>query len=203
MKPRRWFLPESPDLLGMLRRQTVVTCEGVDALVAWASGDAAAGERVRECEHRADDEKRALWRALREAFTTPLDAEDLYELSAGLDEVLNGAKDLVRETEVMGIPPDRPTAEMTALLAEGVRYLGEAFDRLGDQAGDATEPADAAVKAQRRVERVYRTAMSRLLEIEDLREVMARREVYRRSARIGDQVHAVADRVWYAVVKEA
>ena len=39
--------------------------------------------------------------------------------------------------------------------------------------------------------------------LDDLREVMSRREMYRRLSRIGDLVHIVAERVWYAVVKEA
>ena len=44
--------------------------------------------------------------------------------------------------------------------------------------------------------------MSALLQVDDLREVMGRREAYRRLSRIGDLVHTVAERVWYAVVKE-
>ena len=63
--------------------------------------------------------------------------------------------------------------------------------------------ADAAIKSQRRVEHAYRPAMSALLQVADLREVIGRREVYRRLSRIGDLVHTVAERVWYAVVKEA
>jgi hypothetical protein len=31
-----WFLPQTPDVLGMLRAQAAVTIEGVDALVGWA-----------------------------------------------------------------------------------------------------------------------------------------------------------------------
>ena len=45
-------------------------------------------------------------------------------------------------------------------------------------------------------------AMSALIEIEDLREVAARRELYRRLARTGDEVVEVAERVWYSVLKE-
>jgi hypothetical protein len=63
--------------------------------------------------------------------------------------------------------------------------------------------ADAAIKCQRRVEHSYRSAMSTLLHDVDLREVMGRREAYRRLSRIGDLVHTVAERVWYAVVKES
>ncbi len=44
--------------------------------------------------------------------------------------------------------------------------------------------------------------MSALLEVDDLREVTARRELYRRLARTGDELVRVAERVWYSVLKE-
>jgi len=202
MTTKRWFLPDNPDLLGMLRRQAAVTVEAMDALVAWSGGDVAASVTVRDCEHRADDIKRELWQTVRDAFSPPLDAEDIYTLSAELDEVLNAAKDLVREMEVMDMQPDAPTHEMAMLLADAVGHLADAFGTLGTD-GDATQFADAAIKSQRRLEHAYRPAMSALMEVDDLREVMSRREMYRRLSRIGDLVHIVAERVWYAVVKEA
>ena len=104
------------------------------------------------------------------------------------------------------MPPDAAVAGMAACVADGVRQLSEAFDRLGStDNGDgeaATDAADKAVKAQRQLERVYRQGMSALLEVSDLREVIGRRELYRRFARIGDDVTEVAERVWYAAVKE-
>jgi uncharacterized protein Yka (UPF0111/DUF47 family) len=202
MNAKRWFLPETPDLLGMLREQAAITVDAMDALIAWSSGDAAAAVAVRDCEHRADETKRRLWRALRDAFSTPLDAEDLYTLSADLDEVLNAAKDLTREMELMDMAPDAATHEMVVQLAEAVRHLASAFEALAGD-GDATASADAAIKGQRRVEHSYRNAMSALLQVASLREVMGRREAYRRLSRIGDLVHTVAERVWYAVVKES
>jgi hypothetical protein len=45
--------------------------------------------------------------------------------------------------------------------------------------------------------------MSALIENEDLREVTARRELYRRLARAGDELVRVAERVWYSVLKES
>jgi uncharacterized protein Yka (UPF0111/DUF47 family) len=203
-----WFLPKTPDVLGMLRHQAEITETAMDALTAWASGDEEAAKRVRETEHEADDQKRALRAALKAAFITPIGAEDIFVLSGRLDAVLNGAKDAVRESEIMAMPPDEPVVAMTGFLAEGVHHLADAFAKLEAGAGesdgaDATDAADAAIKAQRQVERVYRRAMSALLEIEDLREVMGRRELYRRFSRISDDITEVAERVWYAAVKEA
>ena len=203
MHRRRWFLPDSPDVLALLRHQLAVTIEGMDAFAAWAAGDAAAAARVRALEHRADDAKRQLQEALREAFVTPLEPEDLFALSRGMDRILNQAKDLVRESEVMDCPPDKPVADMAAELAGSLRALDDAVARLDRKAGDATGAADAAIKHYRRLERVYRAAMGRLLEVEDLREVMARRELYRRCSRMGEAGVDVAERVLYAVVKES
>lgn len=196
-------MPETPDVLGILREQLAVTSEGMEALVAWARGDASQADVVRDCEHRADERKRAIRLTLTTAFTTPLEAEDLFALSGQLDAVLNGAKDAVREAEVMALVPDQPMAEMAELLLEGVRHLGRAFDTLGSDSAAATAAADAALKSQRQVEKVYRRAMGELLEVDDLRQVMARRELYRRLARLADGLTDVAERVWYAVVKEA
>ncbi|HEU6444977.1 MAG TPA: DUF47 family protein [Gaiellaceae bacterium] len=200
---RTWFLPASPDVLGILGGQTAITIDGMAALVAWAQGDPEAAGRLRECEHRADDHKRELRGALTVAFTTPLEPEDLFELSRGLDRVLNGAKNAVREAEVMETAPDAAIAEMAAELAEGVRELAVAIAALGrGELDETTESASRAAKSQSRIEKVYREAMSALIAVDDLREVAAKRELYRRLARASDDLREVAERVWYSVLKQ-
>jgi len=201
---RRWFLPYAPDLFKLLRAQAAVTVEGMDAFVAWTRGDGDAGDRVRELEHVADDRKRDVREALTNALVPALEPEDLFELSQGLDGVLNRAKNTVREAEVMGARPDGAMAEMAAELDEGVRNLAAAFDALADRAGGrdaATQAADRAIKNQRRLEHRYRAAMSALINVEDVREVTAKRELYRRLVRTSDHLANVAERVWYAVLK--
>lgn len=202
MTVKRWFLPETPDVFGMLGRQLEDTREGVEAMAAWAHGDQSKVQAIRSLEHRADEHKRELERALTTAFTTPLEPEDLYTLSRGIDWILNQSKDLVQESEVMACPPDEALAEMSEALSLAVRKLAEAVELLAAKDPAATERANEALRAERRVEKVYRRAMAALLELEDVRELTARRELYRRMARIGEQVVEVGERVWYAVVKE-
>ncbi len=203
MNVRRWFLPEQPDVLGMLQHQLDATRDAVDALVAWARGDTSQIEVIRGLEHRGDAHKRELERALRTAFTTPLEPEDLYTLSRDVDWILNLSKDLVRESEVMACPPDEALAEMCERLAESVHLVAEAAELLGSDSHEATDKASEALRAQRQIEKVYRDAMARLVEVDDLREVMSRRELYRRVSRIGEVVVDVAERIWYSVVRES
>jgi uncharacterized protein Yka (UPF0111/DUF47 family) len=211
VKLARWFLPEAPDVLGMLVAQGRASLEGMDALVRWAGGDAAAADEVRAAEHRADDHKRDLRLALRSSLLTPLDAEDLYALSERLDAALNQAKNTVGEAEVMAMEPGVPERAMAEHLADGTRLLLTAFEGLSGAGGglgsapvpqSATDAADAAIKCQRRLERVYRASMKALVDEEDLRELTGRRELYRRLARVSDTLVDVAERLWYAAVKE-
>jgi uncharacterized protein Yka (UPF0111/DUF47 family) len=203
MKPRHWFLPQMPDVLGMLRRQIAITVEGMDALLAWANGDPDAAGRLRDCEHRADDTKREIRAALTVAFTTPLEPEDIFELSRELDRTLNSAKNTVREAEVMETTPDAAIAQMAAELARGMRDLSDGFAALGHHGRRATEASSQAAKSQSRLEKAYRQAMSALVTVDDLREVAAKRELYRRLARTSDELREVAERVWYSVLKES
>ncbi|HPX35895.1 MAG TPA: DUF47 family protein [Mycobacterium sp.] len=205
-KGTRWFLPDTPDVIGMLQSQAEITTKGMDAFAAWAAGDTAKADEVRDAEHDCDEVRRRLVDAVSEAFTTPLEPEDLFQLSRDLDKVINGAKNTVREAEAMEVPPDQATAEMAVLLAEGVGHLRTAFaflDGSGKSAVSATEAADAAVKSQRSLERIYRQAAGDLLQFTDVRVVTARREFYRRISAISDDIVSVADRIWYSRVKES
>lgn len=205
-KGTRWFLPESPDVIGMLQSQADITAKGMTAFAAWAAGDESRAEEVRAAEHECDEVRRKLVDAVSEAFTTPLEPEDLFQLSRDLDKVINGAKNTVREAEAMEVPPDQATADMAVLLAEGVEHLRTAFtflDGNGKSAVPATEAADAAVKSQRSLERIYREAAGVLLQFTDVRIVTARREFYRRISAISDDIVSVADRIWYSRVKES
>ena len=138
---------------------------------------------------------------------TPIGAEDIYVLSERLDAVLNGAKDAVRESEVLDMPPDdavqvdeRVDRGRRRAPRDGLRPAGA--PRGGDDQ-DPTAAADQAIRSQRDLERVYRGAMSSLLAENDLRVVMGRREMYRRFSRISEVVIEVAERIWYSSVKEA
>lgn len=200
---KRWFLPESPDVIGLLLEQADATVAGIDAFMAWSHGDAARSAAVMDADRRAGDAARRLLAALTQAFTTPISAEDAYELSERLDAVLDAAKSTVREAEVLAMPPDRAMADMATQLAGGVAELAASLRHLTADRDRATRGADAAIERRQALEQVYLDAMSGLGRVDRIREVTERRELYRRYARMGDAVERVAHRVWYTVVKEA
>ncbi len=202
MRGRHWFTPEAPDVLGMLRRQVAAAVAGADAFAEWASGAPAAASRVHEAEGRGDDAKRALLKTLRDAFVTPLEPEDLFALSRGLDRTLNHMKDLVNESEAMSSPPDVGIAAMAVCLHEAVGSIAEAVSMLEADKDGASAAADQAIRAERRLEHAYYEGMAELMALADRNERIARRELYRGCRRIGENVVEIAERIVYAVMKQ-
>ena len=102
----------------------------------------------------------------------------------------------------MDTAPDEAIGEMAAELAEGTRLLGAAIAAVGgDGVQEATRLASRAARSQSRFEKIYRRAMSDLITADDLRQVAAKRELYRRLSRAGDDLREVAEWVWYSVLK--
>lgn len=203
MRLRPWFLPAVPDVLRLLRDQSTVSVECLDELVAWAGGDAEAATRLREAERHAGHCKHELWRALRIAFSTPLDPEELYSLSFLLDTVLSGAHNIVRDSEVLDLHPSSSCAAMAVVCRDGVAALHDAFPVLASDATHATALADEARHSARRVEHLYGEAMPAVLAGPDLRLVWAETLRYGLFIELADRVVRVSERVWYAVVKES
>jgi uncharacterized protein len=203
MTLRRWFLPETPDVLGLLRHQLAVTIKGVDAFAAWAAGDASAAQTLRDAGGDGDMAKRELLTALRAAFVTPLEPEDLFTLSRSIDRILYYSRDLVNESEAMACAPDAGIAEMAKLVGDALRHIDSAIVSVGSNGDEATASADAAIETERELEHSYYAGMAALLRVDDRTERIARRELYRRCSLIGEIVEEVAERVVYAVVKQS
>jgi len=200
---RRWFLPDSPDLLGQLHSQAEIVREGLESFAAWAGGDEAAGDALLATRQRADEAKRALLDEIREAFVTPIEPEDLFTLSRGLDWILVYSRDLVGEARALANAPDARLAKMAGLLRDAVEHICTAIAQLGKDGDQATAEADEAIEQVRRGEQAYYAGMAELLRIDTRNERIASRELYRRCARIGEEVVDVAERIVYSVVKES
>jgi hypothetical protein len=53
------------------------------------------------------------------------------------------------------------------------------------------------------LERDYREAMAQLREVDDLRAVLSAQDIYRSYLAVADAIVAVADRLWYVVLRGA
>ncbi len=198
------LLPAAPDVVALLVAQGELTVAGIDAFSEWSrAGDQDAAAAVRAAQHKAYHARRELLAALQAALSTPVDQEDLFILSERIDRILTEARNTVREAEVLGRAPDPHTGTMAARLLEGTGALVAGFRLLRTDPEEAGRRADAASEAVHHVERDYREAMAELLASDDLRAVLAGQVLYRRYLDVADAIIAVADRLWFAVLRGA
>ena len=206
------IFPPMPDFYGLLNKQCGLVCRSMNLFLEFMeTGDAEKGKQLRLMEKEGDDMKAHQMALLNRSFATPMDREDIYRAIVTIDEILNYAKTTVREMEALNITPDAPMRAMTRVIRDGCLALESGYLRLATAPIEAEAFADAAHKAERKTEKIYRAALAELFradrQIEALREgrddaqvsamlyvieVFKRREVYRHLSNAADRLEHAA-----------
>ena len=202
---RRLFervFPKMPDFFSLLTEQCQHVAQTTGRLVEFMeTGDSAVGQSIRQDEHEADRVKIHNLHTLNEAFSTPIDREDLYRAIIDLDEIVNYCKTTVSEMEVLGLTPDKHCLEMAMHIKLGTDALTQGYARLAKEPALAAEDADIARKAERRVEKNYRRAIAELFVGDDYIHMFKRREIYRHLSNAADRMANCANTLHDIVVK--
>lgn len=214
--------PRMPDFYSLLNEQCDLAVEAMDVFVQFMEkGDQALAKQVRSLEKRGDELKARNTDILSKSFSTPMDREDIYRAIASIDHIVNYAKTTTREIEVLKVEPDKYMLELAVLLKEGADALQRGYRKLSTNPNQADEDAQAARKAERSSEKVYRRALGELfqdesyiaqLESQDtdtkvaavhlVIEIFKHREIYRhlsnasdRLARAGEVLHDIVVKI--------
>ena len=194
--------PKAPDFYRLLSEQAAQAVHTVTLLVRFMEhADPALGKDIKQDEHVADTIKVHNLHTLNEAFSTPIDREDLYRAIIDLDEIVNYCKTTVSEMEVLGLAPDKHCLEMAMHIKLGTDALVQGYARLAKEPALAAEDADIARKAERRVEKNYRRAIAELFVGDDYIHMFKRREIYRHLSNAADRMANCANTLHDIVVK--
>ena len=195
-------LPTAPDFFGMLSEQSRHVVHTVEQLVEFMqTGSKLAEAQIHADEHSADDVKVTNIHILNEAFSTPIDREDIYRAITNLDDIVNYCKDTVNEMAALGVVPDHFTLEMSLLLLTGATALHAGFSRLGKDTARAADDAEVARKADRSVDRVYRQALADLFQGDNYIQMFKKREIYRHLTNAADRMAHCSSTLHDIVVK--
>lgn len=208
VKPR-WLwgsiFEPTTDFYALLNQHARKTLEGMQALREWV-GSINRDERcqrVRDLENEADVLKLELSRKLFDSFITPFDREDIFEITNRMDEVINAAKSTVREIEAFDIEPSttRNLPELIDILVEGTNCLVLSIDGLRHNLPQASEQALLARKAENKFTKAYRLAMKELFELEDVKQILRTKELYRTLLLASEKIDLVGERLQQVVIK--
>lgn len=134
---------------------------------------------IQALEKRGDEIDREINRRLEDAFITPFDREDIHELTARLDDVLDGIQAIAETLVIYGV--DRPTDEsrrLAAIISEQSVALAAALRGLDGLKG--LEPyLEAVHELEHEADGLSRAAVARLFrEARDPLEVIKWRDLY-------------------------
>lgn len=86
---------------------------------------------IRDLEHRGDEISRQVSQALTQTFVTPIDREDIIELSGRLDDFIDTLEEAARRMWLYRIEKPTPlTRQMAQVIARQARLLAESIPLL-------------------------------------------------------------------------
>ncbi len=173
--------PKVPNFFALLAEQSAVVGVTAGLLVEYmGSSSPEVAKKISEAEYEGDRIKVQNLTLLNEAFSTPIDREDLHRAIINLDEIINSCKTIVVEmdADLLGVKADKHCIEMAAYLKEGAESIAQGYGHLGGDPKLGRADADKAEKAVKKFTKSYRRALAELFQDNDFHNIFRRKEIY-------------------------
>ncbi len=152
---------------------------------------------IHSIEHAADEKKHDLFSVLVRAFVTPIDRDELIDISQSIDDVMDAMDDIVIEmniTQVKAIKPD--SLAFSKLIIRCCKATAELMEEFKDfkKSKKIKDLIIEINKLEEEGDRLYIGAMKDLYATcQNPLEVMAWREIYSAFETVCDKCEDVAD----------
>lgn len=190
----------------LLTRQAAKTEDGIKLLLTLIERpDEDSLEQLRGVEKEADEIRRIIIDELHNTFITPIDREDIFNLSLFIDDMIDYALTTLEEMVLLKVDADNHLRQMIALVAQEAEELHLATQRLTNNQRVAGDHARRTKKLENEVDHLYRIAVAELFsKVDDLQSLPAlfnRREVYRHVSNMSDRADTAANVFGMVVMK--
>lgn len=201
---RRFFEKKKDIFYDLLYQQSVKMNEGLDALAGYLDDPVPEkAKQVKKCEVEADDLRLILIQELDRTFVTPLDREDIFDLSRAIDDVMDYANSTVYELEIYEVKADGHVKEMVNILISAGQEINQAIKILEEQPKVAAVHAVKAKAYENTMEGAYRLALSHLFRGTDTIFMLKMREIYRHLSNAADRGDEAANIISSIVMKHS
>jgi len=201
---KRLFSKEKNIFFDLMFRQSEKTLEGLQALASYMEDRSPENaKQVKKCEVEADDLRLMLIQELDKTFVTPLDREDIFNLSRVIDDVMDYANSTVYEMEIYEVFADGHVKEMVNILISAGGEINQAINVLENQPKVAAVHALKAKAYENTMEGAYRLALSHLFRGDDPVFMLKMREIYRHLSNAADRGDEAANIISSIVMKHS
>lgn len=197
------FFQARTDFITLLDGQLDLAAKAMGEFLAWCETRSQTHvDAVYQLEKDADQVRQQVINALGGAFETPLDREDVDDLSRCIDDIVDGIRYAVREAVALRVKPDSNIQDMARNVEAGIVSLRTSVSGCRNNRAEAQQYAGRARHVQRLNERVYIQAMACLLDDDnDFKTIFRQREGYRQMIELTGVLELAAERVEHALNK--
>jgi len=197
-----YFFKKKPDFYALLMNQSEKVLEGIKALKEYAGNQCPeCADAVKRLEKEADEHRRIIIAELNKTFATPIDREDIFQLSRALDDVMDYADNTVLELTAYELSADLHIRKMIDIMIKAYEELVKAIKYLKDYPIIANDHAVKAKKFENEMEQAYHQALSDLFKGTDPIYMLKMREVYRHLSNCADRGDEAANIILSIVMK--
>lgn len=196
------LFPKGKDFYKLLSEQAQKVEEGMEALYAFGMNPTEEqGKKVNRIEEEADGLRRILIDELNHSFATPIDREDIYNLSRTIDDMCDYAKSTVEEMLLFQVGTNGHIKKMTETLYNASRDITAAVKLMKTHSQAANDHVVRAKKTENYMEHRYREALAELFKNPDVVTILKLREIYRHLSNAADKGDEAANIIGDILVK--
>jgi len=202
------LLPREEKFYHLFLKQVEIISEATRLLLEGLRGGSArlagVATEINVLEHRGDEVIHELFTRLNQTFITPIDPEDIHNLSSALDNVLDGIEETSHRLVSYRIHPIPPTmVKLSEIVASCSRALKAAFEAL-EQNGPIMEHCIEINRLENEADLIGRSAVAELFDQETNPITLIKlKEVYEFFEATIDNCEDVADVLQNVVVKNS
>lgn len=198
-----WLFSKGVDFYKLLQEHSDLALKGVQTLALYmTTGKDDDGEKVINIEKEADNKRKELIDELDSTFITPIEREDIYELSSAIDNILDYCETTVKEMEIYELSPTAELREMVDVILRGTELIDKSVYNLDKDKKSAMDYALKAKKLENEMESYYRKYLAELLKNDDIKYILKMREIYRHLSNCADKMDLAGEILGHILVKE-
>jgi predicted phosphate transport protein (TIGR00153 family) len=192
----------------MFNQMTILILEAariLQQMVTEPGGDlSSSSSKIKDLEHRGDEVTHQVIDELNKTFITPIDREDIHDLSAALDDVLDLIDSVASRIVLFGInTPIREIPEMAGVLLNQAQEISAAVTNLQDN-DHVVERCIEINRLENDADKLFQAAIGHLFEeVKDPIDVIKRKEIIETVEKATDKAEDVANVLETIIVKNA
>jgi predicted phosphate transport protein (TIGR00153 family) len=165
-------------------------------------------KEIKDIEHKGDEITNNTYQQLNKSFITPFDREDIHELTAHIDDVVDSINGISRRVCLYKPKKLHPVyIQLSELILEGARHIEKAIHGLkdaGDNRHQIMEACEKVKQIEHDADEVYYSGVTDLFENEeDSRELLKKNKILENLERCVDEEEDVTDTLKAILIKMA